>query len=112
MHDCQVSVDMLALPRQLTVSSIGKSGCLWTTSQDTYKDRWLESVRRVFAEIDTDGSGTITADEIASSIGTHLSPYEVSAADPCMVHRAPGVSMFTPQQGLLLSCFRHAVCRL
>ncbi|GAB4824010.1 hypothetical protein N2152v2_011056 [Parachlorella kessleri] len=52
----------------------------WKAFQDTYKDRWLESVRRVFAEIDTDGSGTITADEIASSIGTHLSPYEVDAA--------------------------------
>lgn len=37
----------------------------------------MESVRRVFAEMDTDGSGTLTAEEIAASFGAHLSPYEV-----------------------------------
>ncbi len=31
----------------------------------------------MFAELDSDGDGTITAEEIAGSIGAHLSPYEV-----------------------------------
>ena len=45
--------------------------------QDTYKDRWLECARRAFAELDADGSGRLSADEIAAAFGTHLSPYEV-----------------------------------
>lgn len=37
----------------------------------------MECVRRVFHEMDEDGSGTLTAEEIAAAVGTHLSPYEV-----------------------------------
>ncbi|KAL4458324.1 hypothetical protein ABPG75_013189 [Micractinium tetrahymenae] len=56
----------------------------WKAFQDTYKDRWLECARRAFAELDADGSGALSAAEIAAAFGSHLSPYEVDAA----VHHA------------------------
>lgn len=52
----------------------------WKAFQDTYKDRWLESVQRVFESLDTDGSGTLSAAEIRAAIGDNLSAYEVNRA--------------------------------
>lgn len=52
----------------------------WKWVQDTYADRWVESVRRVFEELDTDGDGELDAKEIAGAFSGHLCPYEVDAA--------------------------------
>lgn len=49
----------------------------WKAFQDTYKSRWLECARRVFAELDSDGTGDLSAQEIAGAFSSHLSQYEV-----------------------------------
>ena len=56
----------------------------WKWVQDTYADRWVESVKRVFEGLDTDGDGELSASEIAAAFSGHLCPYEVDAA----VHEA------------------------
>jgi hypothetical protein len=52
----------------------------WKWVQDTFADRWVESVRRVFEELDKDGDGQLDATEIAAAFSGHLCPYEVDAA--------------------------------
>ena len=57
------------------LSSYARTLCV----QDTYKDRWLACARRVFAELDVDGSGELSAAEIASAFSSHLAPCECFA---------------------------------
>ncbi|PRW33251.1 calcium-dependent kinase 17-like [Chlorella sorokiniana] len=66
----------------------------WKAFEDTYKDRWLACARSVFAQLDVDGSGELSAAEIASAFGSHLAPYEVDAA----VHQALLEATGAPQQ--------------
>ena len=40
----------------------------------------MEAARRVFGELDADGSGRLSAEEMAAALGEHLSSYEVEAA--------------------------------
>lgn len=51
--------------------------CAQPSSQDTYKDRWLACARQVFAELDVDGSGELSAAEIAAAFSSHLAPCEL-----------------------------------
>lgn len=56
----------------------------WKSVQDTYKDRWIASVRHIFSELDKDKDGALDAEEIAAAFSGHLCEYEVDAA----VHEA------------------------
>jgi Ca2+-binding EF-hand superfamily protein len=56
----------------------------WKWLQDTFKDRWVESVQRVFQNLDKDGDGALDANEVAAAFSGHLDDYEVDAA----VHEA------------------------
>lgn len=56
----------------------------WKYLQDTFKDRWIESVRRVFEDLDKDGDGNLDTNEVAAAFMGHLDEYEVDAA----VHQA------------------------
>ena len=56
----------------------------WKWVQDTFADRWVDSVRRVFQDLDKDGDGFLGASEIAAAFSGHLDTYEVDAA----VHEA------------------------
>lgn len=71
----------------------------------------MESVKRVFADFDKDGDGTLTADELADAFSGQLSSYEVDAAvhqalieavdadDGTLVFTAPGDAA-TQEQGI------------
>lgn len=74
--------DAVDVERRGTVAKADLSASLvdWKWVQDTYADRWVESVRRVFEELDTDGDGELDAKEIAAAFSGHLCPYEVDAA--------------------------------
>ena len=78
--------DAVDVERRGTVLKADLSASLvdWKWVQDTYADRWVESVRRVFQELDKDGDGELDAKEIAAAFSGHLCPYEVDAA----VHEA------------------------
>lgn len=80
-HVCRQALRLPALwlhtcPAQLQPPA-GKPTPSW---QDTFHDRWVECARRAFAELDADGTGELSADEIAAAFASHLSPYEVDAA--------------------------------
>lgn len=78
--------DAVDVERQGEVGKAELSASLvdWKWVQDTYADRWVDSVKRVFEELDKDGDGELDADEIAAAFSGHLCPYEVDAA----VHEA------------------------
>ena len=52
----------------------------WQDFRDTFKDRWIEMVRRVFDELDEDQDGSLSAREIAAAFEGALSIPEVDAA--------------------------------
>lgn len=52
----------------------------WKYVQDTFKDRWIESVKHVFESLDSDGDGKLEATEIAAALSKQLTDYEVDAA--------------------------------
>jgi calcium-dependent protein kinase len=74
--------DAVDVERRGVVAKADLSASLvdWKWVQDTFADRWVESVRRVFEELDKDGDGELDATEIAAAFSGHLCPYEVDAA--------------------------------
>eukprot|EP00890_Picochlorum_soloecismus_P004019 jgi/Picsp_1/4618/NSC_01988-R1_calcium-dependent protein kinase 34 len=52
----------------------------WGDFRDTFKDRWIDSLRKVFVSLDRDGDGNLSMEEIAMAFEGHLSEYEVEAA--------------------------------
>ena len=52
----------------------------WGDFRDTFKDRWIDSLRKVFVSLDRDGDGSLSMEEIALAFEGHLSEYEVEAA--------------------------------
>jgi len=52
----------------------------WGDFRDTFKDRWIDSLRKVFVSLDRDGDGNLSMEEIAMTFEGHLSEYEVEAA--------------------------------
>lgn len=52
----------------------------WNQFRDTFKDRWIASLRKVFDELDQDRDGSLSMEEIASAFDSDLCEYEVDAA--------------------------------
>lgn len=52
----------------------------WQDFQDTFKDRWIDMVRKVFEELDEDHDGILTVQEISAAFEGELSVPEVDAA--------------------------------
>ncbi|WPT12103.1 Calcium-dependent protein kinase 34 [Picochlorum sp. SENEW3] len=52
----------------------------WQDFQDSFKDRWIDMVRRVFEELDGDHDGFLTVQEISAAFEGGLSVPEVDAA--------------------------------
>jgi calcium-dependent protein kinase len=65
---------------ELSKSDLGAGLMDWKFVQDTYKDRWVESVQKVFDSLDRDHDGSLEAEEIAGALSSQLSDYEVDAA--------------------------------
>lgn len=65
---------------ELSKSDLGAGLMDWKFVQDTYKDRWVESVQKVFDSLDKDHDGSLEAEEIAGALSSQLSDYEVDAA--------------------------------
>lgn len=68
----------------IACSELSASLIDWKALQDTYKDRWVASVQKVFQQLDTDGDGALNYMDVASTFAGHLDDYEVDAA----VHQA------------------------
>lgn len=52
----------------------------WEEFSDTFKDRWIETLRRVFQDLDHDKDGSLSAQEIAAAFEGGMSIPEVDAA--------------------------------
>lgn len=52
----------------------------WQDYRDTFKDRWIESARKVFDDLDNNNDGTLTAEEISRAFEGDVSVLEVDAA--------------------------------
>lgn len=52
----------------------------WQDYRDTFKDRWIDSARKVFDELDDNNDGTLSAQEIAGAFEGDVSAVEVDAA--------------------------------
>jgi hypothetical protein len=48
--------------------------------QARYKDVWIEQATRVFSELDTDGSGTVSGAEIANMLREKLQDEDVEVS--------------------------------
>jgi hypothetical protein len=59
--------------------------CTCMRAQGKYKELWLQSVRHVFEEMDTDGDGRLDREELMGHLGEHLQPQEVHIAHICSV---------------------------
>lgn len=61
-------------------SDIALSLIDWNQFRDTFKDRWIASLRKVFDKLDQDRDGCLSMEEIASAFEGDLCEYEVDAA--------------------------------
>lgn len=52
----------------------------WAVLQSNQAERWLSLARSAFAELDTDGDGHLSMEEIVASLRTKLPPAEVECA--------------------------------
>jgi hypothetical protein len=80
---------------QVSRTELSASLLDWKWVRDTYKDRWVESVERLFRELDGDGDGELAPEEIAAALSGGLCEYEVDAA----VHEALLEALEAPEDG-------------
>ena len=105
--------DAVDVERRGAVSKSELSASLvdWKWVQDTFADRWKDSVQRVFTGLDKDGDGQLSAAEIGAAF-SGLCPYEVDAAVHAALVDAAGAETDDNDGGGAKIDFQHLLSLL